>query len=103
MLHEDGGDAGLADLFPNLPITGSLAGPIASGVNGMISDLVNKFIASDQFASVWIQLNTIAQKGLVAKVSGDAALLEASQLPVLERALSQGVLGQRQKMLRSEV
>jgi hypothetical protein len=44
-----------------------------------------------------------AQKGLVAKVNGDTALLQASQLPVLERALGQGVMGQRQKILRSAV
>jgi hypothetical protein len=44
-----------------------------------------------------------AQKGLVAKVNGDAALLQASQLPLLERALSQGVMGQRQKILRGAV
>jgi hypothetical protein len=44
-----------------------------------------------------------AQKGLVAKVTGDTALLQASQLPVLERALGQGVMGQRQKILRSAV
>jgi hypothetical protein len=44
-----------------------------------------------------------AQKGLVAKVNSDAALLQASRLPVLEQALSQGVMGQRQKILRSAV
>ncbi len=44
-----------------------------------------------------------AQKGLVAKVNNDAELLAASQLPVLEKALSHGVLGQRQKILRSSV
>ena len=44
-----------------------------------------------------------AQKGLVAKVNDDAELLAASQLPLLERALSQGVMGQRQKILRSAV
>ena len=44
-----------------------------------------------------------AQKGLVAKVNDDAELLQRSQLPVLERALSQGVMGQRQKILRSAV
>ncbi|NMM08903.1 MAG: dynamin family protein [Polaromonas sp.] len=44
-----------------------------------------------------------AQKGLVAKVTGDKALLEASQLPSLELALGQGVMGQRQKILRSAV
>lgn len=44
-----------------------------------------------------------AQKGLVAKVTRDKALLEASQLPELELVLGQGVLGQRQKILRTAV
>jgi hypothetical protein len=44
-----------------------------------------------------------AQKGLVAKVNDDEALLQASQLPVLERALADGVMGQRQKILRAAV
>jgi hypothetical protein len=44
-----------------------------------------------------------AQKGLVAKVNNDAELLAASQLPVLERALGEGVMGQRQAILRSAV
>jgi hypothetical protein len=44
-----------------------------------------------------------AQKGLVAKVNNDAELLQASQLPVLERALSHGVMDQRQKILRAAV
>ncbi len=44
-----------------------------------------------------------AQRGLVAKVTRDDALLRASCLPALEEALAQGVLGQRQKILRSAV
>jgi hypothetical protein len=44
-----------------------------------------------------------AQKGLVAKVTGDQALLQASQLPALELALGQGVMGQRQQILRTAV
>ncbi len=40
-----------------------------------------------------------AQKGLVAKVTGDQALLQASQLPLLEQALSQGMMGQRREIL----
>jgi hypothetical protein len=40
-----------------------------------------------------------AQKGLVAKVNGDHALLQASQLPILEQALSDGMLGQRRQIL----
>jgi hypothetical protein len=43
------------------------------------------------------------QKGLVAKVNNDPELLKASRLPVLEQALAHGVLGQRQKILRSSV
>lgn len=43
------------------------------------------------------------QKGLVAKVNNDAELLKASRLPQLEQALAQGVMGQRQKILRSAV
>jgi hypothetical protein len=44
-----------------------------------------------------------AQKGLVAKVTRDKALLESSHLPTLELALGQGVMGQRQKILRTAV
>jgi Dynamin family len=41
-----------------------------------------------------------AQKGLVAKVTGDQSLLAASQLPLLEQALSDGMMGQRRAILR---
>ena len=44
-----------------------------------------------------------AQKGLAAKVTGDEALLRASELPGLELVLAQGVMGQRQKILRTAV
>jgi Dynamin family len=44
-----------------------------------------------------------AQKGLVAKVTGDKALLQASQLPALELVLGRGVMGQRQQILRTAV
>jgi len=44
-----------------------------------------------------------AQKGLVAKVTGDSALLELSCLSALEEALGQGIMGQRQKMLSSAI
>jgi hypothetical protein len=44
-----------------------------------------------------------AQKGLVAKVQGDEALLRASQLPHLEQALSEGMMGQRKRILQAAV
>ncbi|MDO9403008.1 MAG: dynamin family protein [Polaromonas sp.] len=44
-----------------------------------------------------------AQKGLLAKVTRDKELLKASCLPDLEVALAEGVMGQRQKILRQAV
>jgi len=44
-----------------------------------------------------------AQKGLLAKINNDAALLQASQLPALERALSHGVMHHRRAILRAAV
>ena len=44
-----------------------------------------------------------AQKGLVAKVTADDALLQASCLPDLELALATGIMGKRQKILRAAV
>ena len=44
-----------------------------------------------------------AQKGLVAKVTDDARLLQASCLPALEDALGRHIMGQRQKILGSAV
>ncbi|HSW16964.1 MAG TPA: dynamin family protein [Ramlibacter sp.] len=44
-----------------------------------------------------------AQKGLVAKVNNDTPLLMSSRLPELELALGQGMMGQRQRILRAAV
>lgn len=44
-----------------------------------------------------------AQKGLLAKISRDASLLEASKLMDLETALGQGMLEQRRRILRASV
>lgn len=65
-----------------------LSAPIATGINGLIGDLVTKFIASDQFATVWIALNTAAQRSIVAileggnegpiRIQGDQVVLDVS-------------------------
>jgi hypothetical protein len=44
-----------------------------------------------------------AQKGLVARVTGDAALLARSRLPELERALSLEIVPQQQAIVREQV
>jgi len=62
---------GLLDkLIPNSTITQGLSAPIAAGINGLIGNLVHKFVASPQFAKSWIALNTIAQKGVVRILEG---------------------------------
>ncbi len=44
-----------------------------------------------------------AQKGLLAKITGDTALLQASGLALLETTLGDGILAQRHALLRSAV
>ncbi len=44
-----------------------------------------------------------AQKALVAKVTGDAALLARSRMPALEAALGEGLIGQRESILRHAI
>ncbi len=60
----------LGNLFPDAGFTDQLAAPIAAGINSLIGELVTKFVASDQFATVWIELNTAAQKGVVLILEG---------------------------------
>ena len=61
----------LGSLFPDSNFTGQLAAPIAAGINSAIGELVARFVASDQFQTLWIELNTRAQKGLVTILEGD--------------------------------
>jgi hypothetical protein len=60
----------LGNLFPDAGFTDQLAAPIAAGINSLIGELVTKFVASEQFATVWIELNTAAQKGVVLILEG---------------------------------
>jgi hypothetical protein len=88
----------LGGLLKNPALVGAIAAPIASGINTLIGDLVTKFIASDQFNTVWIELNKAAQKGVVAvleggqsgpvQVKGDEVVLDVSSaLAVIQQHL----------------
>lgn len=62
---------GLLDrLFPDASFTGPLAGPIAAGINGLVGELVNRFVQSEQFEQAWITLNRAAQRGMVTLLEG---------------------------------
>ncbi|HHH47137.1 MAG TPA: hypothetical protein ENK53_09060 [Thiotrichales bacterium] len=71
-------------------------------INGIIRTQVRK-VAEQLNIDADRVFPVSAQKGLVAKVRGDAALLERSRLPDLEEHLSQTVLPNRQQMLREHV
>jgi len=61
----------LGSLFKDSPLAEQLSAPIAAGVNGLIHEMVQKFVASDAFRDIWIKSNTIAQESLVALLNGD--------------------------------
>ena len=58
----------VSDLLPDR--AKPLAGPIASGVGSFIGDQVQNILASDQFAQLWVQINTRAQEALVSALDG---------------------------------
>ena len=63
-------DTLLGNLFPDAPFTDQLSAPIAAGINSLIGELVARFVASEQFRTVWIELNRTAQKGVVLILEG---------------------------------
>ena len=63
------GDA-LGGLFKDSPLAEELAAPLAAGVNGLIGELVKKFVASDAFRDIWIETNKLAQASLISLLEG---------------------------------
>lgn len=61
----------LGSLLNNPSLTEKLSAPLAAGVNGLIHDLVQRFVASDAFRDVWIKTNTVAQESLIALLDGN--------------------------------
>ena len=61
----------LGGILPDSPITDRLAGPIATGINGLIGQAVDTFVTSDAFTRAWLELNKAAQKGFVALLQNE--------------------------------
>ncbi len=61
----------LGGILPSNPVTDRLAGPIATGINGLIGGAVDTFVTSEAFTNVWLQLNRAAQKGFVALLKNE--------------------------------
>jgi hypothetical protein len=60
----------LGGLFKDSPMAESLAAPLSAGINGLISELVRKFVASDAFRDIWIETNKVAQASLISLLEG---------------------------------
>jgi len=60
----------LAKVVPDRPRLQALSGPIAAGVYSLVEREVGDFVASDAFASLWVQINTKAQQKLVSVMEG---------------------------------
>jgi predicted GTPase len=71
---------------------------VQSQINGQVTSVAQLLgIDAEQVFPV------SAQKGLVAKINRDAALLARSRLPVLERALSDELIPSRQEIMRARL
>ena len=80
----------LGGLLNNDQLSASLSAPIAAGVNKLIGEIVQGFIASDAFQKVWVTLAGATQKSVVAilqggnegpvQMQGDQVVLDISDL-----------------------
>lgn len=93
----------LGGLLNNEQLSSALSAPIAAGINGLIGQLVQGFIASDAFQKVWITLAGATQKSVVAilqggsegpvQMQGDQLVLDITDLltAVQTQLVAQGV------------
>jgi hypothetical protein len=82
--------ARVSELLADTPRLALLAGPIATGVNGFVTNQVDSFMASDAFSTIWISINTRLQKSLIAaleneptgavSIQGDQVVLDTGDL-----------------------
>lgn len=61
----------LGGLLPNSAVTDRLAGPIATGINGLIGQAVDTFVTSEAFTTAWLALNRAAQRGFIALLENE--------------------------------
>jgi hypothetical protein len=59
----------LAD-FPKLQ---PLAGPITAGLHSLVTTTVDKVVTSDQFSTIWVDVNKRVQQGVIKVLESDAS------------------------------
>lgn len=58
----------------------ALAGPLTSGIESYTQEAVTKVVQSEQFATLWVEANTVAHERLNAALSGERPADAAVQL-----------------------
>jgi hypothetical protein len=61
-----------AGVITDRPRLQQLVGPLAAAINGLIEREVRAFVASDEFADLWIRVNTRAHQALQRVLKGEA-------------------------------
>ena len=62
-----------AGVITDRPRLELLVGPLAAAINGLIDREVRAFIASDEFADLWLRINTRAQQALHRILTGEGS------------------------------
>src|SRR5512135_3054124 len=97
--------------IPNVPpkITTALAGPIANGMKGFLTDAVNKALSTQAFQTIWVNANRVAQQQIVAVLHGESTTIQTvngqvvlNLVPLLNAALQQ-VQGQLSALLGKSI
>ncbi|NIK59260.1 hypothetical protein [Kribbella shirazensis] len=60
-----------AGVITDRPRLQRLVGPLSASINGLIDRQVREFLASDEFADLWIAVNTRVQQSLQRLLTGD--------------------------------
>ena len=79
-----------SDVVTDRPKLERLIPPLAAAINGLIEREVRAFVASDEFADIWVRVNTEAQQALhgilqgrsseIVQVRGDDIVLDLDEL-----------------------
>jgi hypothetical protein len=62
-----------AGVITDRPRLEQLVGPLSGAINGLIEREVRAFIASDEFADLWVRVNTRAQQALQRVLNGEGS------------------------------
>ena len=68
-----------AGVITDRPRLEQLVGPLSAAINGLIDREVRDFIASDEFADLWVRVNTRAQQALHRILTGEGSGLSRSR------------------------